>query len=1110
MKYIIFLAIFAGTTLGALGQISCSNAVYRDTTVYTNGMAADSLFFICTGQSAVLNAVPSSGTPGWTFQWSSFVAATNSWTPLNTVTDVPTSSQTVANGGYRVQIFDGTNTLVDTDIVWVCRVQTNPTINVNTIPAGCGAVNLSAVFITGNITGYYNPPTDTGEVPQLILDANSEMSICFTATHTWVSDLAFYVVGPASCGSPTLLLSPNPGANGQGTVCNSGNNVSNLCFSTESTANLDVCAGAPFTLQGTYGTYGPGATAINWSALYGCDANASGWAVQIYDCIGGDVGTLTDATLTFSGINNQGDPMTSTYSTPSGYSSAITDNSCSAGTASIFQVGAVVTPATPILHNFTYEWTADPPFPIPNSTSALNITLNPGPTVDTYFTLTMGGNNPGTACGGIGTDTELFDYIDPTTALITPVDPSYCEQSGMIQLTSDQSGGSWNGTGITDAVNGTFDPAVAGEGTWTVNYVPSSACVTGASIDINIVDQPVAVITPVPPICSSGNVFNLQVDIPGGTFSGPGIIDGEAGSFDPSVVGEGIANITYEIAGDCPVYGATAIDVVFQAPLELTAPTNQLCIDADSIQISANIAGGSWSGNGITDTSNGWFDAQVAGLGQHNITYSYSDVCMDQETIVVEVVDSTLSINPVNDLCLSSMAVVLTASYVGGVWSGTGITNGIVGVFDPSVLPGVGNYTVYYNSNNACGALDSVTISVDGVPSLSITVPDQVCADDGVILLEASEPGGVWSGDGILDALNGTFDPAAAGSGAANINYTINATCIYSADDIINVNPTPAVNAGQDVSICPGEGATIIGSGAANYSWSPASGLSSPNAASTAASPSSTTTYTLTGTSAAGCTDTDQITVTVFPAANIVVQTPISVCDGEDVELSATGGVTYNWTGQNVADQNAATTTATPNESTTYSVFATDANGCDGTAEVEVTVISPNAYFIPSTTEGMAPLVVSFDNGSTGDSFTWDFGNGNTLVTSVIDASVIEEFAQEGVYSVTLTAEEDGCISVYRIDIHAFYVSGIILVPNIVTLGGDGKNDEFRIESRNLRSLDVNVYDRWGKHVGNFDKPSGSWDPTDFGTGTYYYVLKAEGYDGKTYERAGNITVISQ
>src|SRR5690606_39822537 len=111
----------------------------------------------------------------------------------------------------------------------------------------------------------------------------------------------FHVTGVQTCALP---ISPNPGANGQGPVCNSNNNVNGLCFSTNSTANFNPCL--PETAcgntteclsnySGVYGTYGPTATPINWSPLYGIDAAQGGWAVQIYDCIGVDVGALTNA-----------------------------------------------------------------------------------------------------------------------------------------------------------------------------------------------------------------------------------------------------------------------------------------------------------------------------------------------------------------------------------------------------------------------------------------------------------------------------------------------------------------------------------------------------------------------------------------------------------------------------------------------------------------------------------------------------------------------------------------------------------------------------------------------------------------------------------------------
>lgn len=71
------------------------------------------------------------------------------------------------------------------------------------------------------------------------------------------------------------------------------------------------------------------------------------------------------------------------------------------------------------------------------------------------------------------------------------------------------------------------------------------------------------------------------------------------------------------------------------------------------------------------------------------------------------------------------------------------------------------------------------------------------------------------------------------------------------------VNPLPIVGAGPDQSVCPGYTVTLTGTGAATYTWnnSVTNGVGFV--------PISTSTYTVTGTSAYGCINTDQVVVTV-------------------------------------------------------------------------------------------------------------------------------------------------------------------------------------------------------------------------------------------------------
>ncbi len=97
-------------------------------------------------------------------------------------------------------------------------------------------------------------------------------------------------------------------------------------------------------------------------------------------------------------------------------------------------------------------------------------------------------------------------------------------------------------------------------------------------------------------------------------------------------------------------------------------------------------------------------------------------------------------------------------------------------------------------------------------------------------------------------------------------------------------------------SVCTGSSDTLSISGAAFYSWRPASGLSCTSCPNPVASPTATTTYTVTGYVIPGCSDSATITVKVFPPPTTVITPPSSsFCNGSSVNLTATGLSSYTW-----------------------------------------------------------------------------------------------------------------------------------------------------------------------------------------------------------------------
>lgn len=107
----------------------------------------------------------------------------------------------------------------------------------------------------------------------------------------------------------------------------------------------------------------------------------------------------------------------------------------------------------------------------------------------------------------------------------------------------------------------------------------------------------------------------------------------------------------------------------------------------------------------------------------------------------------------------------------------------------------------------------------------------------------------------------------------------------------VTSNPTPTVGVTPaPASIClGGSGVALTATGAATYSWSPATGLSAATGATVTANPTATTTYTITGTSAAGCPATASVVVTVNtpPTAPVVTPTAASICAGGVTQLTA-------------------------------------------------------------------------------------------------------------------------------------------------------------------------------------------------------------------------------
>jgi gliding motility-associated-like protein len=214
-----------------------------------------------------------------------------------------------------------------------------------------------------------------------------------------------------------------------------------------------------------------------------------------------------------------------------------------------------------------------------------------------------------------------------------------------------------------------------------------------------------------------------------------------------------------------------------------------------------------------------------------------------------------------------------------------------------------------------------------------------------------------------------------------------------------------------------------------------------------------------------------------------------------------------------------------------YNVVITNTvNGCSSSNSVAVTPGTVVASFVPNPSQGFSPLTVNFHNtspqGATTGTMTtvWNYGNGSSVTTTAVATASGPGFANgstvyqsAGSYTVVLIIEQatasSTCVGTATAVVTVDLPSDLV-IPNVFTPNGDGDNDFFTVQSTNLSTISCQIFDRWGQKMYDVNSTTGniSWDGKNlFGKevvpGTYFYVLKATGKDGASYDKKGTVTV---
>lgn len=345
--------------------------------------------------------------------------------------------------------------------------------------------------------------------------------------------------------------------------------------------------------------------------------------------------------------------------------------------------------------------------------------------------------------------------------------------------------------------------------------------------------------------------------------------------------------------------------------------------------------------------------------------------------------------------------------------------------------------------------------------------------------------------------------------------------CYDTVTKTIQVNPTPTVTTGNDITLCLGNSAPLpaSGVGVVQWSWQPLTGLSCYDCTDPVASPTVTTPYVIQGSNSFGCAAYDTVVVTVIQPLHMEVSASDSICIGGSANLLASGAASYSWTpASGLSDSTISNPTASPQVTTSYRVVGYDGFNCfTDTAFITVGVgtyptvnLGPDLTLATGTKFPLNPVI---QNGPIAQ-WLWSPSTDLSCATCPLP---IAEVKKDVSYMVKVTTDY-GCSAMDTINIKAFCQSAQVFIPNGFTPNGDGYNDILMVRASGVALVkSFRIFNRWGEVVfekGNFQPNDAhyGWDGKIKGVAggpdVFVYTAEVVCENGTSYTYKGNVSIL--
>ncbi len=1033
----------------------------------SNGSCTDSLTQTITVFPSLAQSVSANATmcPGASASLSSSGAASYVWSPgatLSCTTCAAPVATPTATTTYTV-VATAANGCSDTDQVTVV-VAPHPAVSAGPDVAIC--TGASASLAASGAATY-------------VWDAASTLSCisCAAPAATPTSTTSYVVTGTSAAGctaKDTVVVTVNAG----------------MVLATNGPSKV-ICAG------NTVGLNVSGATSYTWSPAVGLSCT---------NCANPTASPANTTTYTVTGNG------TGANACPGAATVTVTVNPLPVVSAAPNPAAICAGAAAPLTAGgaTSYSWS---PATGLSCTTCANPTATPAST--TSYTVT------GTDAAGCAATATIPVTVHPLPVVTATASQNNPCAGTVVTLTA---GGAatyvWSpATGLSCTTCASPTTTAATNATYTVTGTTAAGCTATATVAINVNPLPALTTTPVS-ICAGGSA---PLAVSGAATYVWSPATGLSCTSCASPVASPATTTTYTVTGTnaagCTASQTLVVTVNPLPALNVSPNPAAVCAGASVALTATGAASYSWSpATGLSCTTCANPTAAPTATTTYTVTGTNGIGCTATATVPV-------TVNPVpvvtatasqNNPCVGTPVTLTAGGAATYVWSpstGLSCTTCAAPVANPTVTT---TYSVTGTTASGCTASASVTITVKPLPVL-VTTPATICAGGSAPLSVSGAESYVWSPAGGLSC---TACATPTASPAATTTYTVTGTgpngCTAAKTLVVTVNPLPVVSAGNDREVCAGVPSTLTATGAATYEWSPAGGLSCTTCANPVATINATATYTVTGTSAAGCVGSARVLLTVVPRSPVSIEKPKPICEGESAQLTATGGNSYSWSpAGSLSNAGSASPVATPRETTTYTVIIRQGNCYSDTLSAKV-VVSPiptvNAGPDRTVIAGSSSQLLATATGAT--TYTWT----PAATLSCADcASPNAAPLETTTYKVEVQSEA-GCSASDEVTLAIQCDNSQMFLPNTFTPNGDGANDRFYPRGKGVKEVrSFRIYSRWGElmyQVDNFqlNDESKGWDGSfqhmPLKPDVYVWVIDAYCDTGEPMQRKGDISIV--